>query len=477
MKKILLYAAFVLFAANVFSQTTTDALRFSLLGLNGSSNYISKAGAIGALGGDLTSASYNPAGLGLFNRNEFSFSMGYYGAFTSSSINGIRLSDDRSNFNLGHLGMVLVAKPYTKEQLEKSSIKAVQFSFSLNRLNSFGNRTVFQRNDLNYSYISSIIDNGMSDSFMDDFYNSYVVDFDTINNAYTSVFQNGKFNQMRFFTEEGSLDELTLSLSTNVENLLYLGATLGIPFGSYHREGSFMEERLDDQGKITDRYEYNETKDLSAAGINLKIGAIIKPVNWFRLGVAIHTPTFYTIEDNLYSEVNYEYVSGTTWAPETYSLRTPFRFLGSIAFVLGDNTSKVAGSISADYEYADYSNMKYRLNGSIKTETDINRLLSDMYQAANTLRLGGELKVGPFALRGGFALMQNPYKPDVNDASAKTITAGVGYRHKNFFLDFAYAYTKGNSNFFEYENPSNDNTKVDLETIRHIGQITLGFKF
>ena len=51
------------------------------MGLNGSSNYISRAGAIGALGGDLTAASYNPAGLGLFNSNELSMSTGFYGSF------------------------------------------------------------------------------------------------------------------------------------------------------------------------------------------------------------------------------------------------------------------------------------------------------------------------------------------------------------------------------------------------------------
>lgn len=60
----------------MFAQTMTDALRLSQYGLNGTSNYISRAGAIGALGGDLTAASYNPAGLGIYTSSEFSLSSG-----------------------------------------------------------------------------------------------------------------------------------------------------------------------------------------------------------------------------------------------------------------------------------------------------------------------------------------------------------------------------------------------------------------
>ena len=138
MKKIFLIAAGLILSVSLSAQIITDALRFSQMGLNGSSNYISRAGAIGALGGDLTSASYNPAGLGLFNSNELSISTGYYGAFTEANSNGILSSDNRSNFNLGHIGGLVFFKPNNKD------IKAFQFTFTLNRLKSFGNRTSYQ---------------------------------------------------------------------------------------------------------------------------------------------------------------------------------------------------------------------------------------------------------------------------------------------------------------------------------------------
>ena len=440
------------------------------MGLNGTSNYISRAGAIGALGGDLTAASYNPAGLGLFNSNELSMSTGFYGAFTDANANGLLSSDNRSNFNLGHIGGLIFFKPKSKD------VKGFQFTFTLNRLKSFGNRTIYQRNDINDSYISHIIKDGYSDAFMYDFYESYAVDYDTVNNRYTSVFENGKFNQLRSFTESGSINEFSMSFSTNINNFIYLGATLGIPVGNYHSSGSFMEERIDAAGN--DIYIYNEIKDLYATGVNLKIGTIIRPVNWFRLGLAIHTPTYYSVEDNLYSEVQYTKTSGADWDPVTYNIQTPFRFLGSAAFILGDNKTKIAGSLSADYEYADYSNMKYRLSNNILAESDINSAIMDFFQPTNTLRFGGEVKMGIIALRAGYCIMDNPYSNNKNDAGASSITAGIGYRTNNFYLDLGYAYTSGKSKFTEYNtNPQIDNNIINLDYTNHIAQLTFGARF
>lgn len=473
MKKIFLLAASLFLVGSLSAQTITDALGFSQMGLNGSSNYISRAGAIGALGGDLTAASYNPAGLGLFNSNELSMSTGYYGSFTDANANGLLSSDNRSNFNLGHIGGLVFFKP------NSSDIKGFQFTFTLNRLKSFGNRTIFQRKGLNDSYISHIIDNGYDDAYMRDFYESYAVDIDTVNNVYTSVFQSGKFNQLRSFTESGSVNEFSMSFSTNINNFIYLGATIGIPIANYHSSGSFMEERLDITQTPPDIYIYNEIKDIYATGVNLKIGTIIRPVNWFRIGLAIHTPTYYSIEDNLYSDVSYQKTSGGDWDPVTYNLQTPFRFLGSAALVLGDNKTNIAGSLSADYEYADYSNMKYRLSKNIMAESDINTIIKDYFRPTNTLRFGGEVKMGTMAFRAGYCIMDNPYSDNRNDAGASSITAGIGYRTNNYYLDLGYAFTAGKSKFYEYESSSTpqDNNLINLDYTRHIAQLTFGARF
>ncbi len=44
-------------------------------------------------------------------------------------------------------------------------------------------------------------------------------------------------------------------------------------------------------------FKRRNTSKHQALGINFKMGMIFKPVEYVRLGLAVHTPTFYTLED------------------------------------------------------------------------------------------------------------------------------------------------------------------------------------
>ena len=66
MKKIFVLTLGVLGYLGVNAQSETFPLYYSQYGMNGTAAYIGKAGAIGALGGDIMSAHYNPAGLVLY---------------------------------------------------------------------------------------------------------------------------------------------------------------------------------------------------------------------------------------------------------------------------------------------------------------------------------------------------------------------------------------------------------------------------
>jgi predicted RNA methylase len=92
--------------------------------------------------------------------------------------------------------------------------------------------------------------------------------------------------------------------------------------------------------------------------------------------------------------------------------------------------------------------------------------------ASKYVRIGGELKFGTIALRAGYCVMDNPYDKDINDAGAQSITAGIGYKNKNFFMDFAYAYTTGKSKFTEY-----DYNVINLDHVNHLAQLSFGVRF
>ena len=71
MKKVLsIWLLFV--SALLHGQSEVEALRYSYQLPLGSARSMSMGGAFGALGGDLSTLSQNPAGIGIFRRNEYS---------------------------------------------------------------------------------------------------------------------------------------------------------------------------------------------------------------------------------------------------------------------------------------------------------------------------------------------------------------------------------------------------------------------
>ena len=69
MKKILLTAIGIITMAFSYGQDITDAVRFSNDNVQGSARFKAMSGAFGALGGDLSAVSINPAGSAFFNNS------------------------------------------------------------------------------------------------------------------------------------------------------------------------------------------------------------------------------------------------------------------------------------------------------------------------------------------------------------------------------------------------------------------------
>ena len=88
------------------AQNELDVLRYSRLGLGGTARFTSMAGAMGALGGDATVLSYNPAGLGVFRRSDLTFTPSLFTNKGKSEDNGTTSENTRYNFNFGNLAFV-----------------------------------------------------------------------------------------------------------------------------------------------------------------------------------------------------------------------------------------------------------------------------------------------------------------------------------------------------------------------------------
>ena len=413
MKKILILALSALTYMGANAQSETFPLYYSQYGMNGTAAYIGKAGAIGALGGDIMSAHYNPAGLGLYRGNEITFSMGLDATSSSANWNGMKAKDSHPVFNYGNMGMV-----FDFNNGSKNPFRHVQLSFGIDRLMNFNNRTQIIKDNLPTSFVWDNIEQRLIDSYSNDingllsndWVRSGVIDYDSATGNISSYYDNSPLRQIRTVRESGYLNEFSMSLSTNYENWLYLGATLGIPFGDYTCKTALSEEVLVNGNPSGNRYTYTTEQRLSASGINLKLGAIARPAEWLRLGVAVHTPTWYSVDDDFFQNVTDLKSSGGWFNTFEYNMQSPWRFMGSIAFILGKSTDKVQGTISADYEYANYSNMSMTFDENPWLENTLNTSIENAFGSASTIRLGGELKYGALRGRLGYEYFGNPFE-------------------------------------------------------------------
>ncbi|RLD60980.1 MAG: hypothetical protein DRJ05_03590 [Bacteroidetes bacterium] len=489
MKRIIPSLTILMFLSlSLTSQNEVDALRYSRTTFGGSARVMAMGGAFGSLGADFSTLSTNPAGIGLFKKSEFMFSPSLYIGETKSTYNGSQSGDSKHNFNMGNVGIVFT----TKSANEKSVLRYYHFGFGLNRLNDFNRRIRIEGTNNENSITDMWVDyaNGVHfQDIEDDFYGDYAYDLhpawqtyliDTVPgyyDRYNAAAAGGHVLQKKNITSWGSMNEMVVSGGANLSDRLYFGATIGFPFIRYFEESTYGEVDEDnnfDDFHSLDVYQYLKTR---GSGVNLKFGLIARPINWLRIGAAIHSPTWYNnMQDIWYTEVSSRFDNNETFSsasPEgryDYQLETPFKAIGSVSVVLW----RIA-LISADYEYIDYSESKLRASDYyFDAENAAIRL---KYTQTQNIRLGTEIRFGHFAVRGGAAIYGSPFASGINDGETYYYSGGFGYREKHFYFDLSYTRGISNEDYYLYGSENVRVNPVSNQLISNNVVATLGFRF
>ena len=92
----------------MLSQSVDEVVRYASEQLNGSARFQAMGGAFGALGGDLSSISNNPAGSSVFALNEAGASIGIQSFSTDANYLGGSSNVEKSSFDINQAGFVLV---------------------------------------------------------------------------------------------------------------------------------------------------------------------------------------------------------------------------------------------------------------------------------------------------------------------------------------------------------------------------------
>lgn len=499
LSKTLLLLGLAALPAGAWAQTSVDAYNLSQSELRGTARFMSMGGAFTALGGDLSSLTQNPAGIGVYRGSEvgLTFDLNFLSDRTSAIPGGT--TNSLTHFDVNTFGYVGTTN------FDSPVMQSFSWGFTYNRRGSFarqysGNSIPLQTSMSNYiTSFTDGIDPGKM-MFEEKKYNPYadsdinwmsILAFsggiinpfqDQTNPAkpwvYDGLFQyavpgNGSNPQgipattgTAGFTvqERGSSDEYSVNFGGNLANVVNWGLGIGITDQDFEQTTYYgeslkganiptMEGNSIQEGSVN--WGLDNWKRMTATGVNLKFGVIVKPVQELRLGFAVHTPTWNSVHTSYKGTINTEASSGfrandyTDYAEYNWNITAPWRMNFGVAGVIAGRAI-----VSADYEYEAYNKMKTsNIDGDF---TEYNNYIASDFRAANTVRLGAEFRVTPqWSLRGGFAYTNSNVNQDVKDNTLEVVTAGTnpaytlnndtryitlgtGYRYGGLYADFAF---------------------------------------
>jgi len=463
MKKLIILILLVLtIAPSLKSQTSQDALRYSRIFYGGTARFMGLSGAYGAVGADFSSLAINPAGIGLYQSSELTITFSPMISSSESEYYGNMASENKVNFGLGNMGFIFSIKPYSKNK--NNGLKSFNIGFGVNRQNDFNNRVYMEgvnpNSSMMQSYVSELNTKGESPNLVEtDYpfdmglaYGTNLVNWDSANNQYWCDAKYGGVLQSKQINNWGSINEMDISFGGNFEDKFYFGMTIGVPFIRYYENSIYRESDVADTIPEFNYLNYQYHLQTNGTGVNLKVGVLYRPIDWFRIGISVHTPTWFpNMRDEWYSSMESNFTSSqwntTQYSPIgnfDYQLTTPFRAIGSFAFILGPY-----GLISADYEYVNYS--QARFHSAEYSYNTINKEIQNSYQSWGNIRVGTEWRIQNFRLRGGFAYFSNPYKSGINNSERYQASGGIGYRGKVFFADISYTWSQMKENYYLYD--------------------------
>lgn len=486
---------FILALLSVFTmvkaQNVDDALRYSQSFYGGTARFMSMGGAFTALGGDISSLSQNPAGLGVFRSSELTITPQLFQTKTTAGFNG-NYSDKLYNFNLNQAGIVSNLISNNNE----TGLITLNIGYSFNKTNNL-NQTILIRGVSNSSSMAdywAAQANGSTKPNLPD--NAWMANhtwlIDTLSGSGTSygtVFSNYGDNPpsvygqtvQRIITNEGYTGEHAISVGGNYSNKIFFGATFGISTLRYTSHYEHLESTNQALPSQFQNFTYTDHFEEKGTGYSLKLGVIIKPVEALRIGLAFHSPTWYRINDYAYSDLTSNFTDGGHYEASidplrfNYALATPFRVLSGVAIQI----QKFA-LLSADYEFVDYSTAKFSETGDGYDYGVKNMAIRNSLKSASNVRLGAEFRLNKLYLRTGYGYYGKAFKSgeDNSNLDYSSISLGAGFREQNISIDFAYTNFRYSQTYFLYPVDMGINTAAaNLNTIRNMFTLTLGYKF
>lgn len=474
------------------------------------------AGAQVSLGGDLSVAGVNPAGLGFFNKSVFSFTPSLNFRMADATYMGSTVSNFKNNLSVPNFGMVFHSN---SDKEFNNDFKGGSFAITFSKLSDYNSEVFYQGRNTNNSIVDSFVDianANLEDSYTDFAYEHFLIeqaDGYSFEDNGTSIYPTGDFDgytslvginselkflprQSEMITRSGGQNALNFAWGGNYGDKVYFGAGIAFLSVNYRERRVFTEDVYQDATGATDnllqKVQIKDNLSIKGSGIGFNLGLIARPVEFITLGLSYQSPKFYSLQSTTSFDFitewnsNYSYFVDNDKGGElvqmgnylgqsdviltNYNLRSPEKVsVGATVFM-----GKI-GFITADVEMVDYG--KSQLKSSDFSMVQDNQTVNNIYSSVLNYRLGAEFRLSDLRFRAGYALMGDPYTDNqgVNGA-LNAVTLGAGYRVKNYFVDFALVNQSTSAKYSPYYISENQPyVNYDLHNTSFTG--TVGFNF
>lgn len=473
--------------------------------IQGTARYRAMSGAFGALGGDLSSISINPAGSAIFNNSNAALTLGVFNKNQDISYFNNTNTNSNSNVDLSQLGATFVFEntdinsPWKKFTLSTVYERVADFddnwvasgvnpNTSIGEYfyeNAIGKRldeiSAFQGETLSqaYSEIGSIYGFENQQAFLG--FEGFIIDpvNDTDDNTdYTRNINGTNFNQQYAYASRGYNGKLGFNFATSYDDKIFFGVNLNAHFINYERSTLLNESNSNANSSVTN-VEFENNLLTTGGGFSFQLGGIAKLTEEFRVGLSYNSPTWYRISEetsqflattrieNGSNQIQIVNPNVINIFPE-YRLQTPGKVTGSLAYVFGKQ-----GLLSFDYSVKDYSNTKFRPTSDAFFSA-LNNTITNTLDTATSYRLGGEYRYKQLRFRGGYRFEESPYKDDTFFGDLTGYSVGLGYSFGDFNLDVAFSQAERDVNYQLYNIGLTDSALIQSTFTDVI--LTLGFR-
>jgi len=508
MKKLILSLLSVFALSSIsFAQTTSEAFLFSNNNqIFGTARFSGLSGAFGALGGDLSAVSQNPAASAVFTESFGSVTISGNKIETEIDYFGTLIQSEEDTFlSFDQIGGVLILN----ENDHNTRIKKIALGFNYNKTidfdesyfysgspgNTIGDFFAGQANGIPNGDLEIFDGESVADTYVAigntpeygavgqqaflGFQSGIInpVNGDDLNGlSYVSNSNGSATTQDTRVVSSGSAGKFSLNLAAAYESGLHLGGNLNL-----HTFNRRKDVVLVEQNNIS-RIQYNVSEDNVGAGISGDIGLIYKLQGNLRLGLVYQTPIYYSIVTDVDQFISNDlFVNegdqaetfvvdpAVVFENELYTLQTPGKFAASAAYVFGKK-----GLLSFEYSSQDFSNIEY--GDGFSGANEINNLIEITFERVNTYRLGAEIRNNNWTLRGGVSRSSSPYQDDNFGGDSQGFSLGTGYDGGQWRFDISYNHLNVTSTETTFENNLFTNT-ANLEEDNDRITATLGISF